>query len=272
MHYDLDKLPIKILKKDSAIEFFYNNKIYFFKACSNERILKEILAGKIAKRFGIACCHYIPASYKGIEGVVSEAAYGIMDSGYREMDTYIIEKNPFDPITDFFSKSNLEDLWNEFYYDPNIPPKIVKRLMNEVTDIFIFDVLIGNADRHGQNMGIILNGVDTHMAPIFDHDRMLSNMAIKEGDYCLSVEPGDTQLDTNINYLYKFLDISDKAYHKRLKEGLEIISEESLLEIFKEIKSEGIDVDNDLVEEILEKFAANREMINHYFIAKEKIV
>lgn len=268
MYLNLDEMPIKVLEEKKAIQFIYQKKIYFFKYATPEMILKELVAEKIAKRFGVACCHYMPATYKGFQGVISESAYGIWDFGYQEMFNYLRRYNP-DEFNSFFWNYNLEDIWNEFYYDPEIPSSVEKKLMDELTDIFIFDVLIANCDRHGENLGIIKNGKETHMAPVFDNDKMLSDAAINEGKYCLAIEAGETFINTPVNFLYKFLNISDKSYHERLKEGLKIISEESLIEILKELKDEGNTFDSSLLEDMLERFRKNKEMINNYFESKK---
>lgn len=272
MYYSLDELPIKILeKKPKSIMFAYQKKYYFFKPAAPEGILKELVAEKIAKRFGVACCHYRPAIYQGIKGVVSESAYDIIwDVGYKTMSDYYAAHNS--PITTIsLSKfNNLEDIWDTIYFDSDIPWSLDKKIMNEVTDIFLFDALIGNIDRHGENFGIIPNGKKSRMAPIFDNDKMLSPIAINNGKYNLAVSSGESPISTPGNFLYKFLDISDRAYQKRLKDGLKIISEESLIEIFQELKSEGIIFEVALMEELLEKFAQNRTMINNYFESEKK--
>lgn len=271
MYYDLDKVPIDVIKKGKALDFIYNKKEYFFKEASYEEMLKELVAEKIAKRFKIPCCHYFPATYKGVKGVVSESAFGLLDVGYKTMEEYLFEKEGYSKeLFDNRNFNNMENIWNTFHFDLSIPHTNVKKMMNEITDIFIFDVLIGNSDRHIGNYGVIIDGKNSRMAPIFDNDSMLSGLAIDYGKYWLAVEEKETPLNTPINFLYKFLTISDKTYHKRLKDGLEIISEESLIEIFKELETEGIILNNSVVVEMLIAFEKNRGMINNYFESKKE--
>lgn len=271
MYYDLDELQIKILEmKPKSIMFAYQKKFYFFKPATPEGILKELVAEKIAERFGVACCHYRPAIYQGVKGVVSESAYGILDVDYKTMTDYYREHNYLVTSRELIKLNNLEDIWNTIYFDSDIPRIASEKIMNEVTDIFLFDALIGNIDRQGKNFGIIANGKESHMAAIFDNDKMLSPIAINNGKYNLAVSSGESPISTPGNFLYKFLDISDKTYQKRLKDGLKIISEESLIEIFQELKSEGIIFEGTLMEELLEKFAQNRTMINNYFESKKR--
>ncbi len=268
MYCNLDELPIKVVKTGKTINFIYEGKEYFFKMIPYEKILKELVAEKIANRFGLDCCHCFPAIYQGKRGVVSEAAYGIWDIGYKLMNTYIQENDFTINIENIDKYNNLEDIWNFLYYDLDIPSDTVKKLMDEVTDIFIFDALIGNIDRHRKNFGIISNGKESRIAAIFDNDKMLSELAINNGKYNLAVESGERPISTPGNFLYKFLDISDKSYQERLKEGLEIISEESLSEIFQQLETEGIILDTIVVSKMLEKFVQNRKMINSYFTKK----
>lgn len=270
MYYNLDKLPITILKEGKAIDFLYNKKEYFFKVVPYDEMLKELVAEKIANRFGVACCHYFPAIFRGVKGVVSESAYGIWDVTYKTMNDYYIEKKYLTTISSLNKYNNLEDIWNTIYYDTNIPSSVEKRIMDEVTDIFIFDALIGNIDRHGENFGIIPNGKESRMAPIFDNNRMLSSYAINNGKYNLAVSSGETPISTPGNFLYIFLDLSDKSYLERFKVGLDTISEESLKEIFQELESEGIVLVPNEVIKILEGFRQNREMLNNYFNSERK--
>lgn len=264
MYHNLDKLSITILKEGKAIDFLYNKKEYFFKAVPYDEMLKELIAEKIANRFGVACCHYFPAIFQGKKGVVSEANHSIWDVTYKTMNDYYAEKNAIN--SRYLSElNNLEDIWNTIYYDSDIPRNMEKKIMDQVTDIFIFDALIGNIDRHGENFGIIPSGKESRVAKIFDNARMLNPFSIHNGTYNLAVEEKETPLTTPGNFLYKFLNISDNQYTERLKEGLEIISEESLNEIFEELKKEGIILNTSLIEEFLDKFAQNREMINDYF-------
>lgn len=265
MYCDLDKLEIIELSRKKVINFIYNKKEYFFKPADYEHILKELVAEKIANRFDIACCRYFPAIYKNTTGIASESAYGLYETGYRTMEEYY-EENGYSPN---LKMNNLQMIWDLFDATIDIPPTTVKKLMDQVTDIFIFDALIGNIDRNYKNFGIIQDGRKTRMAPIFDNENMLNDYSITSGKYNLTIEKDETIFNTPGNFLYKFLDISDKYYLERLKEGLKIISEESLIEIFKELKTEGIILDATEVQKILDGFSKNREMINNYFNKKK---
>lgn len=268
MYYNLDEAPIRIINKGKVLDFFYEGKEYFFKEAPYTEILKELLAEKIANRFGVACCHHFAACYQGKKGIVSEAAYGLYDS-YKTIDEYCIEKN-VGTNTDRLKCNNLEDIWNNIEYDIDIPDSAVKRIMDEVTDIFIFDALIANIDRHGKNFGIILDGKNSRIAPVFDNGRMLDPISISYGKYNLCIESGETVINTKGNHLYKFLDISDKRYTERFKEGLEIISDENLIELFNEIEKESIEVNPMIETELLELFTKNREMLTNYFSNNRK--
>lgn len=262
MYFDLDKMPIKKLeRRPQAYRFIYDDQEYFFKEASDQAILKELVAEKIANRFGIPCCHYMPAIYHERKGVVSESA---LNTNYISIGKYL--KDVYGLKKDYLYCNNLEDLWNAFYLE--FPNETVKRLMDEITDIFIFDVLIGNFDRHGENYGLIRDGAASHIAPIYDNASMLSYTSINMGLYNLDIESSENSYYKSDNSLYNFLDFSDKSYQERLKEGLKIISEESLTEIFQELENEGIALDTTIVDDMLENFALNRDMINDYFQRK----
>lgn len=261
MYYDLDNLEIEILDSKNyfqGITFIYNSKKYYYKPHKiAEDCYNELIAEKIANRLGIKCCHYFLGSYLGKDGVISEY---FEDSKYISMCDYLQEKYK----EEVEERSDLEDIWYAFYSD--FQEDTVKKLMKELINIFIFDILIANPDRHNENYGLILDGENTHFAPIFDNEKALSPISYKEGYYSLEIEVYDPQANYsqiyNRNILYNFLDISDESYHELLKEKLEIISEESINEIFTELASEGVEIEQPIKVLIQKRFADNLLMIN----------
>lgn len=268
MFFNLDKLNIEeidFIKYYNGITFVYNDKKYFFKTIKkNYEFYNELIAEKIANRLGISCCRYYLACYHNKDGVVSEY---FEDPNYITMYDYLLKKYPEDEVD---LANNLEDIWNAFYLDFN--EVIVKKLMTELTNIFIFDAIIGNCDRNIENYGLVINGEKTHFAPLFDNEKLLSRISVKYGQYALEVEsPFNEDFPKKVhNHLYQFLNVSDFSYHEKLKKALIIVSEEGIDEIFTELSGEDIEIKKSMQKSIRVKFANNREMINKYFDNKRK--
>ena len=278
MHFNLDELEleqIKFIRNYSGLLFIYNGKKYYYKRTKNiTDFYNEMIAEKIANRLGISCCHYFLGTCLDEEGTISEC---FENPNYISMNDYLKEKYP---ESDPDERNNLEDIWNAFYHD--FSEKTVNKLMTELVNIFMFDILIGNYDRHNENYGLVIDGDNTHFAPLFDNEKMLSERSIEDGGYALGVEREDSKkmkeysteyqvasCQEEDNLLYKFLNLSDFCYQEQLKEYLKIINEESINEIFTELENEGIDIERPIRKLILKRFADNRNMITNYFSSKK---
>jgi len=271
MIYDLDKLEIKILHRKKfydGVTFEYNGKIFYYKKVKNIRNhYNELIAEKIAKKLNIPCCHYHIAYFDDEIGVVTE----LFDkTNFISMNDYLSKKYKDE---DSSHTNNLENIWDAFLTD--FDSETAEKLMSQLVNIFIFDCLIGNIDRHTENYGLIINKEEVNFAPLYDNENMLSDDSIYFGDYCLGIESGDYKNNLSLdeypeNLLYKFLDMSADFYKDQLKEKLEIISEENLNQIFKELEEEGIVINQLIKLDILKRFDQNRYMINNYFASKKK--
>ena len=157
-------------RKYSNYSFIHNGTKYFFKRThSIDTIYNELIAEEIAKEFGIPCIHYDLASYNGSIGVICEDF--IKDGKYYVLSDLLYSD----------SYNNLEQIGHmlkERYYSDFI----VNELMQEIINIYMFDVVIGNSDRHTDNLGILENEQGIHFGPVFDNDLMLFDNAVY-GDY-----------------------------------------------------------------------------------------
>lgn len=261
MIYDLDKLEIKILDRKKfydRVTFEYNNELFFYKKAKNLRnYYNELIAEKLAKKLGVACCEYYHAYYDDEIGIVSKM---FDKTKFISMEDYLKTKYQDDNLS---YRNNLEDIWNAFLLD--FDENIVEKLMIQLVNIFIFDSLIGNTDRHTENYGLIITDETVEFAPLYDNENMLNEDSIYYGDYCLGIEEGDYDNENQENLLYKFLNISADFYKEELKEKLKYISEESLELIFKELEKEKVIIPPSIKSDILKRFSYNRNMINNYF-------
>lgn len=244
MTFDLDNMPIQFVNNNI---FKYEGKKYHYKERTNYDIFNELIAHKIAERLNIpsAPCYY--TTYNGETGVSSLM---FDTANYTPMSDIMIDIYG----TDDLRYNNLSDIWNAL--EKKYGLKNTPRLMDELVNIFLFDVVIGNGDRHNENLGIIADKDGIRFAPLFDHEYMLFGDSINYGFYQLGVHDDDIT-----NKLYVFLLESDSSYLERLKSMMNKINDDVLAQIIKEIKDEGVNIPDDYINELFEKFNDNRQMI-----------
>ena len=157
-------------------------------------------------------------------------------------------------------QNNLEDIWYGLckkYNDQNI----VEQLMEQIVNLFIFDVLLSNSDRHISNYGLIKNDKTISLAPIFDNEYILSSL---EGYYSLGIDSSDYRNEQEIHFLSKFLEISDSRYIQLIKSKLWIISKENVLRTIERIEKRiGSSMQQNIKDEIIYKFNSHRQVINN---------
>jgi len=248
MVFDLNTMNVKYEKNSIYKKIFeYNDKRYYYKQLKEEKAYYELIAHKIAERLGLpsAPCYFTKIAEN--VGISSEMFDTTNYVSMAEFLYFVYKKESY-------TLNNLEDIW--YALAEKFDEKTTAKLMDEIVNIFLFDVLIGNGDRHDENYGLIINGNSAKVAPLFDHDWSLFDRSINYGEYHLTVSDDD-----EINSVYKFLRESDSSYTARLQAMLPVISNESLLEILLELKSEGVNIPDNIQKTILEKFAYNRKMI-----------
>ena len=290
MTFDFDNMDINREKgTDDAFEYTYNGKRYLYKKSKSKNYLYELLAEKIANRLDIPCCHYILTYKDGIADVSSEMFDTTNYISLREVlrDAYgkvtyfgLFDEKRIDGL--YKSKNNLEDIWfalEKRYGLRKNGQQIVSDLMNQIVKVFLFDALIGNSDRHTENIGFIDDGVNISLAPIFDNDYMLSDCAVYDNDYSIFVDSddyfakvdfiGSINDDEQPNTLKKFFDISASEYKDEMNEMLSIISIETLEEIYDELNSEGVIIPFDKRRIISDNLMLNQRIIKNIISGKK---
>lgn len=247
---NLNQLNIEL---NDFTNFYYEGKQYFIKWSDKILLLNELVAAEIAKDFGILSVRYAYArcDYNDFfygDCVISECAYHDNDKVY----------NLSDLVDD---KLTLEDIWNALeikYKDEDI----VSALMDEIVNVFLFDILIANDDRHSLNFFIVENENGVHVAPLFDNEYMLCDSSINFQHYSIKVDEGNPYYKFIPENLSRFLQISDKRYLDRLESKLWIITPSNLNIIFERIeKRTGFQFSDDYKEGIKEEFNINHSMI-----------
>lgn len=201
--------------------FEYEGKKYYFKKTySIDTIYNELIAEEIAHEFGISSLHYDLASYYGTIGVISE---DFVKDGELILLSEILHDDSY---------NNLEQIRVSLIM--HYGQEITDILMPELINIFMFDILIGNNDRHTDNIGFIQNKNGISLAPVFDNDLMLSEIATEGDYYSMGIDRTDKNFDGHI--LKKFCGVYGDSYANSFEEKLGIISPENMERIFKRVE------------------------------------
>lgn len=257
---ELDENMVTKRYSMTLFDFLYKQKKYIVKIRDYSNCYNELIAEELAKDYGIKCAHYDIGVYGFNFCVISEDFIG--DNEFIKMYDILklINSNP-----DF--NNNLEDIWAALCEFRKINSKLeVYNIMNKVVDIFIFDILIANVDRHTSNYGLLISDGKIDISPIYDNEALLYPDSINNSTFFLNVDSSNK--NDVINY---FLKISSKEYYDKIKEKLWIISEENIEKVFERIeKRTKSKIDVSLKSEILEKFNINREKLEN-IINKSKV-
>lgn len=245
-----------ILKKMSKLgiiprRFIFNNVAYFCKLSTNNCFFNEMMVEMLAKDYGITTAETFIGIYKTTTYVISKSVYNPI------LEDMITLKELTGNSDNFFNDfESIEELLMEKF------PNDYKILLDELKDIFIFDVLIGNSDRNYKNLAIIRNKIsrEVHFAPLYDNEFMLDKITINKGRYGIKINKDKSKED--FNFLESFLLENDSKYIDYLLSKLWIIEEENILKKIDQLEWEkGIELSKFAKEDYLKLFEINRNMI-----------
>ena len=254
----------KIINKDqirpnfkgshNIYNFKIDNDIYYFKEAPNRELVMELISKSIAFILGIPYLDESIAILNDKYGLLSKSYLKVGDKSYNLqslMQNYFYENNDEEELLDYkklASLNNLEDIWFalEDRYEDN---DIVKKLMEGITNIFMFDLLLKESDRTLKNIEIIENGTEIKLAPLYDTSSIFSDtntkLGIDEEDY----------LKNDIDKLNKFLEYSDNSSKEKFYSYLETLDSIGIEKIIKETEKENnLIISNDLKDELIAKF------------------
>ena len=261
--YDVTELLKFILKNNNTVKvckrrmnsqfvlsFVYNGETYYFKFDSFVNPYNELIFYYLALDMGINSLPYDIAKLGVYEGVISKD-FKVPGAKYisgRKILNISHKK--------LYGKYNtLEDIWadlEDYFKDRKYMQKIVAKLMDKLVRIFIFDLLIGQEDRHPDNWGIVKypNG-EVDLQVNLDNSRALVDHPIM----------ARRQLRMNDDDLYaedmieNFLRVSSDEFSSVLLNYLWIISKENILKTFAKIEEQtGVSMPEELKNEYLQKF------------------
>ena len=263
----------KIINKDNLIPNFkgshtiYNfkmdNDTYYFKEVPNRELVMEMISKSIAFLLGIPYLKESIAILNDKYGLLSKSYLKDDDKSYNLhnlMQNYFYGNND-DELLDYrklASLNNLEDIWfalEDRYEDKNI----VKNLMDGITNIFMFDLLVGESDRTLRNIEIIESYNTVTLAPLYDTSSILADkstaLGVDENDY----------LKSDLDKLDKFIENSDTAYKEKFYSYLNTLDSIGIEKIIEETERENdLIIDNNLKNEIITKFNSRINMFKEY--------
>lgn len=234
--------------------FYLDNEKYYFKLTTVDDLIMELIGSIIAREYQIDHVSYQMASNNGFIGVISHDFEG--DYTYVPMDTILEDVYKTDDIDRF---NNIKDV------NDSIKEKYGVSLENEIIDMFLFDVLIANIDRHTFNYGILKKDKEVKLSPVFDYGEMLSSESIYYGGYSLGVDRDDYynyRKDIKRHFLDTFLMYYDN-YKDYFFDKTKIINSNNIIRVLEEVEDE-IKQSIPLVlrKRIINRFRENEDIIN----------
>ena len=259
-----DKLVPNFKGSHNIYNFKMDNDVYYFKEVPNRELVMELISKNTAFVLGIPYLDESIAILNDKYGLLSKSYLKDGDKSYNLqsiMQSYFYENNDDEELLDYkklASLNNLEDIWFalEDRYEDN---DIVKRLMNGITNIFMFDLLLKESDRTLKNIEIIENDNEVRLAPLYDTSSIFSDtntkLGIDEDDY----------LQNDIEKLNKFLEYSDNSLKEKFYSYLETLDSIGIEKIIEETEKEyNIMISNDLKDELITNFNERISMFKEY--------
>ena len=239
-------------------------ELYYYKYVNSiSNTYNELIAAEIAKEFGIKC---------------ADTDIGTIDSNIVILSKDFIKDNRFIKMEDILKevyKVEDTDLYNnieDVVYALN--KKYGKDFKDEITKMFLFDMLIGNGDRHSQNYGVLEKDNRVSLAPIFDNEEMLGSDFLFENIYSFGVNRQDYYGNLYADYgiFEKFLSTTDN-YDSFLDKKKEIINKENVEKILRKVEAKlnYNKIPTRLREKIAERFNFNYRTINRILNEKKQM-
>ncbi len=225
--------------------FVYHGNTYFYKhAKVNGATLDpygELVAEELARDFGIPCAEYDLA--------VLGNRYGVLSKDFRKPGArYILGEEIFSNFLNYYysgleedsskvsqiPENVLDDIWDELEIRYHGNRQIVSHLMKCIVDIYLFDIISCQIDRHERNWQIMESSDGVDIAPLYDSGRILLDTG-EEAEVCLGIEI-EVGAEKLFDSIQKFLKVSSEEFSSIIMDKLWIIGDENLHSIFDRIE------------------------------------
>ena len=245
-----------------------NDKSIFFKECSKEGIINELIIDNICKLFNK---DVLEQDYGYITDKYNKKVYGLISNNYKEDDysyisldtilndyyVYITNNNINYENIRIYELVNLETIWQALEYryrNTNNSEEIVKKLMEELTSRFLIDILTGQNDRHEFNIEIKEKGNDIKLADIYDNEE---GLMYDKFDMGVTMDSLKYKGDYMTSLLNEFFNISESKYIDIFNSMLDKLSIDKFKLIVNDIKSnvKDLEVSDNYFDELINRYS-----------------
>lgn len=227
----------------------YDNKEYYLKDIRENinTLYCELIADKLLNKLNLPHVNYYLAEFFGKAYLISNSFKKEDEnyvSGYKILDEY---KDALNSNLDINDMNNLETIWNALEYrytkmfEKSKAREIVSKLMNQLTTLFSFDIVVANDDRHQSNWMISENKENININTIFDNEYMLNFYLDKENlnSFALGIYPEDTEHFINyVDVIKKYIRDSSSEFINKLIMVYNTLSIDVFLQCIKEVEEE----------------------------------
>ena len=231
--------------KEEHFSFIYNDTKYYFKIPSWSNPYSELIIDFLADDFGINHVEYDLAmiSSLGLKGLISKD-FKKDNSKYISGEEIVLDYSyHFNNTEEGMNANNLEDIWNSLIYkfrdNPN-KDEIVAKLMAELVNLYMFDILTYQHDRHYGNWAIEEKDDTYELVPIFDN----GFTPLVTDDINDDIEEDYYEMEFSVlgdytgplDSIKKFSSLSSSDYMETFKNKLWIIDENNIEKVFSGIE------------------------------------
>ncbi len=258
--------------------FKYNDEIWLYKYNGFRYAYMELIAEELAQLFSIPTAHYDLAMINQEKGVITK---NFKLNGVKYIKGIVIIENYLKNVLNIQDPRKLKEeikKYNslegirkslDYWYRNNAKrDELVSKLMEQLTNVFIYDILTGQTDRHEYHWGISETNNDIFLQPLFDNERIL----YFENNFRFYVH---TEMEIN-NYLeetgnfseslkrilLEFLIFSEEKYLNIIQEKIHLIEKINIKNIFYKIEKRTFaPIPEEIKEKNLEDFQILRRII-----------
>ena len=230
-------IDYSLLEKDNKYRFIqtidnntilicYDNNYYYLKKCKNlDSLYNELVAQELALDYNIVCSEYDLFVDDEDYGTISKRVYD-NDTSYTSMQDLIKDTN---------YTTSLDDLWKFFYNKYGY--ECAHSIINQITNMFLFDIIVGNSDRHSLNYGIINSNSSIFLAPLFDNEMLFSDYALYDKYFSIFVDSDDSKRDIgSFDSLKKIMEY-DNICFTILRDNIWIVSKNNMMNVFSRVEN-----------------------------------
>ncbi len=221
---DLKETKEYVCGGSSGIKIKMDQEEYYVKYRNESDIFKELFYEEIAKYLKIPTIEYISAIINGKKAIISKN-FNLKNEPTKNLYEILKNyKNFMKMHPDLFVTSdidenyNLETIWWVLlYYYKDHPRKneLVQKLMDQIMESFLFQIISFNYDLNYTNI-IIIDNEEPYLSPNFDYERCgLAGDPDFNSNYDLKAIPTTTD-QTHLEMIQDFINVSDQFYIEKL--------------------------------------------------------